>query len=73
MLDESPPLDKGGTGGLADVPAIGEACEVLKALAGLTFQRQWEESGDVTIYAGEFTRFLRAFTEPILRPPTKPI
>ena len=31
------------------------------------FNQRWERSGDVTAYAGEFTGFLRAFTEPILR------
>ncbi len=31
------------------------------------FTQRWEDTGDVTFYAQEFTGFLRAFTEPILR------
>jgi gibberellin A4 carboxyl methyltransferase len=31
------------------------------------FTQRWEQSGDVTAYAEEFTGFLRAFSEPILR------
>ena len=53
----------------SDSPVAGcfhvDRVESMEVLLPLT--RQWKDTGDVVVYAQEFTGFLRAVTEPILR------
>ena len=53
----------------ADSPAAGwfRVDRVESMEVPVPFTQRWEDTGDVTLYAQEFTGFLRAFTEPILR------